>query len=195
MLKQKLSILFSSFTLGTKRNRFICDIWMLYIIIIFNGAIWVMCALRVASFTSSNFHLPCLLNKQSFTPLFAANIAAPERRPCKRKSSFLHPTSTSASSKSSLVLVYKRDLFTFRSFSVIFVFVIALKMYPSNLSLIREKLKQFCKILTGHKFLVDLIICIQFPSQYMSVLHFSTNNSMNVLWKVMSDSRKLAISE
>ena len=97
-------------------------------------------------FTFSDFHLLCLLNKRSFTPLFAANITPPEKRLCKPKSSFLSPISTSAFSKRSLVLVYERGLFTFRCLFIIIIYVVfvyqmSLKMYSSDLSLIRTKLE------------------------------------------------------
>ena len=70
--------------------------------------------------------------------LFSANVAPPERRLCKPKSSFPNSISTSASSKSSLVVLYERSLFTFHSFSVVFIFVMALK-HGSHLSHLFEK--------------------------------------------------------
>ena len=75
------------------------------------------------------------------TPLFAVHAVRPKQRLYKTKSSFLNPIWTSASRKSCLVLVHKRDLFTVHSFSVVFVFVMTLQMYPSDFSLIRVKLK------------------------------------------------------
>lgn len=115
-----------------------------------------------------DFHLPCLLNKISFTRLFAANFAPPIRILCKPKLSFLNQILTSDSSKSFLVLVYERNLLTFRSFPVIFAFVMALKKCSSDLSLIGAKLKQLRNILTGHKFPVNLMTYVQFSLQYMS---------------------------
>ena len=131
-----------------------------------------------------DFHLPCLLNKRSFTRLFASNFTPPIRILCKPKPSFLNQILASDSSKSFQVLVYERNLFTFRSFSVVFVFVMALKKYSSDLSLTEAKLKQFRNILTGHKFPVNLITYVQFSSQYMSffcAFFFKNNATVKLL--------------
>ena len=123
-----------------------------------------------------DFHLPCLLNKRSFTRLFASNFTPPIRILCKPKPSFLNQILTSDSSKSFQVLVYERNLFTFRSFSVVFVFVMALKKYSSDLSLTEAKLKQFRNILTGHKFPVNLITYVQFLCSF-----FKNNATVKLL--------------